>query len=319
MMLNVQTLISSAMACLGWPYASPGSNDRSGIDCSGLFVRIFRDQGATIYHGSNTIYREYCGEKGSISSVAQLVPGMAVFKWKPETPSKFHDDLGDFCHIGLVVSTSPLQIIHASSDAGCVTIDDSLGKWRYWGKLKNVDYGGTTMNQNHVYPDEPELMAQVAAESVAGSVSGIGSNTGAARAGEPAIEETESPLDKVTEDLMAASYTPGEATLADLAAAPTLSVWSANGLPVKLRARPTTSCNLYERLPVGTAVRPTGHYTRGWLQVNWGRRKGWYMMSCFLRAPDSIPAGITIRIENLPESEADALLRVYPLAVKGYG
>ncbi len=298
-MLNVQPLISSAMACLGWPYASPGSNDRSGIDCSGLFVRIFRDQGATIYHGSNTIYREYCGEKGPISSVSQLLPGMAVFKWKPETPSKFHDGLGDFCHIGLVVSTSPLQIIHASSDAGCVTIDRGIGKWKYWGKLKNVNYGGTAMNQNHVYPDEPELMDQVATESAAGA--------------------GESVLDKVTEDLMAASYTPGEATLSALAAAPTLSVWSENGLPVKLRARPTTSCNLYERLPVGATVRPTGHYTRDWLQVDWGRRKGWYMMSCFLRAPDSVPAGITLRIENLPESEADALLRVYPQAVKGYG
>ena len=298
-MLNVQTLISSAMACLGWPYASPGSNDRSGIDCSGLFVRIFRDQGATIYHGSNTIYREYCGEKGPISSASQLLPGMAVFKWKQETPSKFHDALGDFCHIGLVVSTSPLQIIHASSDVGCVTIDRSIGKWKYWGKLKNVDYGGNAMNQNHVYPDEPELMTQVTVESTAGA--------------------GESALDKITEDLMAAAYTPGEAALAALASAPTLSVWSENGLPVKLRARPTTSCNLYERLPVGSVVRPTGHYTQGWLQVDWGRRKGWYMMSCFLRAPEAVPAGIILRIENLPESEADALLRVYPQAVKGYG
>ena len=146
------------------------------------------------------------------------------------------------------------------------------------------------MNQNHVYPDEPELMAQVAVESVAGSFSSIGSDPGGDGAGESA-----------------------------LAAAPTLSVWSENCLPVKLRARPTTSCNLYERLPVGTIVRPTGHYTQGWLQVDWGRRKGWYMMSCFLRAPEAVPAGITLRIENLPESEADALLRVYPQAVKGYG
>ena len=233
---------------------------------------------------------------------------MAVFKWKPETPSKFHDDLGDFCHIGLVISTTPLQIIHASSDAGCVTIDRSLGKWKYWGKLKNVDYGGTAMNQNqnHVYPDEPELMAQVAAESAAGA------GESATGAGKPA-------LDKITEDLMAAAYTPGEAALVALASAPTLSVWSENGLPVKLRARPTTGCNLYERLPVGSVVHPTGHYTQGWLQADWGCRKGWYMMACFLRAPESVPAGITLRIENLPESEADSLLRVYPQAVKGYG
>ena len=39
---------------------------------------------------------------------------MAVFKWKPVTPARFSDGLGDFCHIGLVTSVSPLRIVHAS-------------------------------------------------------------------------------------------------------------------------------------------------------------------------------------------------------------
>lgn len=142
-MLNLQKLIESAYECLGWPYVSPGSNDANGIDCSGLFVKMYRDQGAKIYHGSNTIYREYCtDDKGPIQRVSQLEVGMAVFKWKTQTPEKFHDGLGDFCHIGFVVGTNPLKIIHASSDAGCVTIDEKLGKWKYYGKLKNVDYSG---------------------------------------------------------------------------------------------------------------------------------------------------------------------------------
>ena len=59
-------------------YVSPGTNDSRGIDCSGLFVKAYRDQGASIYHGSNTIYRKYCSEKGKLSSVSQLKPGMAV-------------------------------------------------------------------------------------------------------------------------------------------------------------------------------------------------------------------------------------------------
>ena len=49
---------------LSWPYVSPCTNDSRGIDCSGLFVKAYRDQGASIYHGSNTIYRKYCSEKG---------------------------------------------------------------------------------------------------------------------------------------------------------------------------------------------------------------------------------------------------------------
>ena len=137
-MLDVNKLIASAESCLGWPYVSPGTNDARGIDCSGLFVKCFRDQGASIYHGSNTIYRKYCSEKGKLTSVSQLQPGMAVFKWNPNTPEKFNDGLGDFQHIGLVTSVNPLRIVHASTGTMCVTTDTSIGKWKYWGWLKDV-------------------------------------------------------------------------------------------------------------------------------------------------------------------------------------
>ena len=111
-MLKVSKMIASAESCLGWPYACPGSNDARGIDCSGLFVKAFRDQGASIYHGSNTIYRKYCAEKGKLTSVSQLQPGMAVFKWNANTPEKFKDGLGDFQHIGLVTGVNPIRIVH---------------------------------------------------------------------------------------------------------------------------------------------------------------------------------------------------------------
>ena len=80
-MLDVKKLVASVESCLGWPYVSPGTNDQNGIDCSGLFVKAFRDQGGSIYHGSNSIYRKYCSEKGKLTSVSQLRVGMAVFKW----------------------------------------------------------------------------------------------------------------------------------------------------------------------------------------------------------------------------------------------
>ena len=38
-MLNLSQLISDFEACIGFPYASPGTNDARGIDCSGMFVR----------------------------------------------------------------------------------------------------------------------------------------------------------------------------------------------------------------------------------------------------------------------------------------
>lgn len=138
-------LIASCEEAMGWPYVSPGSNDARGIDCSGLLVRAFRMNGGSIYHGSNTIYRQYLTEKGKLTSAAQLIPGMAVFKWNPNTPSKFNDGLGDFQHVGIVARTNPLRIIHASSAAGKVVADTKIGKWKYWGRLKGVDYGGENM------------------------------------------------------------------------------------------------------------------------------------------------------------------------------
>ena len=145
-MLNLNKLIASVEECLGWPYVSPGTNDSRGIDCSGLFVKAYRDQGASIYHGSNTIYRKYCSEKGKLTNVSQLQPGMAVFKWNANTPEKFNDGLGDFQHIGLVTNENPLRIVHASSAAGCVTTDTKLGKWAYWGWLKDVEKPGKALD-----------------------------------------------------------------------------------------------------------------------------------------------------------------------------
>ena len=126
-MLNLEQLISDFEACIGFPYASPGTNDERGIDCSGMFVRAFRRQGASIYHGSNTIFRKYLARSGTIASAADLRPGMAVFKWKSETPARFADNLGDFCHIGLVTSVSPLRIVHASTEGMAVKADSKIG------------------------------------------------------------------------------------------------------------------------------------------------------------------------------------------------
>jgi len=138
-MINIDKLIADFEDCIGWPYASPGTNDERGIDCSGMFVRAYRLQGQRIYHGSNTIWRKHLGKKGRIDSVRDLQPGMAVFKWKPDTPAKFSDDEGDFCHIGLVTSVNPLRIVHASTEGMEVKVDRKIGKWKYWGILAAAD------------------------------------------------------------------------------------------------------------------------------------------------------------------------------------
>lgn len=175
-MLNVQKMIASAEECLGWPYVSPGSNNASGIDCSGLFVKIYEDQGASIYHGSNRIYRKYCSETGRINSVSDLQVGMAIFKWKDQKAKGYDDDLGDFVHIGLVVSVNPLKIIHASSDAGCVTTDYKIGKWKFWGKLSAVDYGssGAIVVRDDPVINQPSTQEEDFIVAIAAVVNGNG-------------------------------------------------------------------------------------------------------------------------------------------------
>ena len=188
-MLDVNKLIASVEECLGWPYVSPGTNDSRGIDCSGLFVKAFRDQGASIYHGSNTIYRKYCSEKGKLTSVSQLRPGMAVFKWNANTPEKFNDGLGDFQHIGLVTSTNPLRIVHASSAAGCVTTDTKFGKWGYWGWLKDVKKpdGQSTVQPEPAEGDEESVVDEEFATVIADSGSTVNMRT-KAKTSAPLVE-----------------------------------------------------------------------------------------------------------------------------------
>lgn len=82
-MLNLEQLISDFEACIGFPYASPGTNDARGIDCSGMFVRAFRRQGASIYHGSNTIFRKYLARSGTITSAAGSAPAWRCSSGSP--------------------------------------------------------------------------------------------------------------------------------------------------------------------------------------------------------------------------------------------
>ena len=128
---------------VGWPYVSPGTNDQRGIDCSGAWVRVYRELGQKIDHGSNSQYRRFCSRTGMIAGPGDLRVGMAVFKlhdWKAD--QKGHRDYGtapgDLYHVGCVTRASPLRIVHATPPAA--KADTALGKWAYWGMLKEVEY-----------------------------------------------------------------------------------------------------------------------------------------------------------------------------------
>ena len=104
-------------------------------DCSGLFTWAFKQLGGTMYHGSNTMYNQYCTAKGSFKNGKRtdgkdLLPGTALFTGD-------HSNRG---HVGLYIGDG-LVIEAQGTRTGVVKSKSSLSKWTWWGELKGVDYG----------------------------------------------------------------------------------------------------------------------------------------------------------------------------------
>ena len=103
-------------------------------DCSGLFSWAFRQLGGTIYHGSDTMYRKYCVNKGELSKGKRtdrgtLKPGTAVFVWNGS----------NYSHVGLYAGGG-IVIEAMSTLKGVTTTKVTAGKWTHWGEVAGIDY-----------------------------------------------------------------------------------------------------------------------------------------------------------------------------------
>ena len=103
-------------------------------DCSGLFSWAFKQLGGYMYHGSDTMYRKYCTDKGELkkgkrTDGATLKPGTAVFVWNGKK----------YSHVGLFVGGD--TVIEAMGTINGVTTSKvTAGKWTHWGELTGVLY-----------------------------------------------------------------------------------------------------------------------------------------------------------------------------------
>lgn len=151
-MITVEEIASAFRSMLGWPYASPGSNDENGVDCSGAFVYAYRLYGQSIYHGSNRMIRRFCHDVRRVNGAAQLRVGMAIFKSRSDLSGmkaeykpggRYYDPALplDYYHVGLVTSVEPLQIINATQPE--VLISTRLNGWTDAGYLNAVEYPDT--------------------------------------------------------------------------------------------------------------------------------------------------------------------------------
>ncbi len=108
-------------------------------DCSGLFSWAFKQLGGYMYHGSDTMFRQYTTASGTMKAGKrtdgqELLPGTAVFVWK--------DSDKKYGHVGLFIGDGWV-IEAAGTQSGVVKTKASNKKWTHWGELKGVDYNGS--------------------------------------------------------------------------------------------------------------------------------------------------------------------------------
>jgi Bacterial SH3 domain. len=245
-MLNKDKLINDFFQMVGWPYRSPGTNDQNGIDCSGAFVRGYRLQNASIYHGSNRIIRVFCNTQAQINGWKDIKAAAAVFKARSDLSkmSGIYKPGGeyynaalpyDYYHIGLITGLDPLTVTHATSpkakkDTLCTRKsgeDDSSYQQRAIQALQKAGWTWVGLLNAATYDDSD-------------------------------LPEPEPPI-------------PGYTAI----------VYAANGKPVKMRAEPSTLCRLWWLVPIGTNVELTGSNPNGWTGIRYNGRTG-YMQSQFL-------------------------------------
>ena len=106
-------------------------------DCSGLFSWAFDSLGGYMYHGSNTMWKKYCVDKGELKKGKRddgetLKPGSAVFMCKKNST--------DYYHVGLYIGNN--EVIEAQGTRTGV-VKSKVSTWTHWAELKGVSYQKT--------------------------------------------------------------------------------------------------------------------------------------------------------------------------------
>lgn len=135
-----------------WAYEL-GAAREGCVDCSGAFVWAYKQLGATIEHGSNSIAHLRVGEYVPVS---EAKPGYAVFKlreWREDDSGNrwFDQQPGDCYHIGLMGRDG--RVLNAQSTKTGFVASPASQNWAFAAPLKAVGYsdnveGGETMFGN---------------------------------------------------------------------------------------------------------------------------------------------------------------------------
>lgn len=134
-------------------YRIRGTGEDGTCDCVGLIMGAINRVEKTGYklHSSNYFARWQTDELEPVEA-AELLPGMLVYKARSDTtdlhgrylPGGDFDngDYNDYYHVGVVVATSPVEIVHCTSGKGVdgIAHDYSVKGWTHAGKAAQVEY-----------------------------------------------------------------------------------------------------------------------------------------------------------------------------------
>ena len=133
-------------------YRLGGDGSDGTCDCIGLVIGAIRRAGGAWMgtHGSNYAARYEMRELLPVMDAGELCLGDVVYKARTPgqagyaLPERYKNDPDkrDYYHVGVVTATSPLEITHCTGPG--IVRDTKLGKWTYRGRLKKVDYDGTS-------------------------------------------------------------------------------------------------------------------------------------------------------------------------------
>ena len=138
-------------------YETGGDGSGGGCDCIGLIIGALRLAGFRWpgVHGSNWAARNAMDSLSYINNASDCFLGEIVYKAKEpgengyDMPAAYVNspDRRDYYHVGVVANVNPLCITHCTGVDGGIKTDSTLGKWRWGGRLKYVNYeeGGNDM------------------------------------------------------------------------------------------------------------------------------------------------------------------------------
>lgn len=294
-MIDAKELARSGCKYLGTPYST--------MDCQKFWEKMLSDCGLSMdLGGSNSWYRYilahgWCGTPEECKQKYGCIPQGATLFIREDvsdsTPEQFrHDGIGDITHMGDYTAMTGDEMCQIASEAGVKNASQyNLGN----GAIHSSSSKGgvrTSKFQGKTIPNGGWNRVGLFTEQI--SYSGIN----------PSPEPTPEPPE------------PEQA-----------EVWSENGKDVHMRQKPSTSCNMYWDIPVGTIVDvlATGCGTNGdWSKIGTTiintYTKG-YMMDKFLKPidelePDPETTTYTVHIPFLTADQADGLIRQYPGAWK---